>query len=68
MGRTGVELFTGGGGLAMAVHRAGFRPLLFNEFAKWACETLALNGAEVVEDLEKLRIPFPGDPSASGGR
>jgi len=62
MGRTGVELFTGGGGLAMAVHRAGFRPLLFNEFAKWACETLALNGAEVVEDLEKLRIPFPGDP------
>ncbi|WP_217495698.1 hypothetical protein [Staphylococcus aureus] len=32
--RTGVELFAGGGGLAMAVQRAGFRPLLFNEVAK----------------------------------
>ncbi|MFF4988965.1 DNA cytosine methyltransferase [Streptosporangium saharense] len=42
--RTGVELFAGGGGLAMAVQRAGFRPLLFNEVAKRACETLAVNG------------------------
>ncbi|MEO3807152.1 DNA cytosine methyltransferase [Nonomuraea sp. B1E8] len=46
--RTGVELFAGGGGLAMAVRRAGFRPLLFNEFAKRACETLALNGEKPI--------------------
>ena len=42
---TCVELFTGGGGLAMAVHAAGFRHLLLNEFAKRACETLRANKA-----------------------
>ncbi|MFE5565478.1 DNA cytosine methyltransferase [Amycolatopsis japonica] len=41
--RTSVELFAGGGGLAMGVERAGFHPLLFNEFAKYACETLDVN-------------------------
>ncbi|MEU8473489.1 DNA cytosine methyltransferase [Streptomyces hygroscopicus] len=40
---TSVELFAGGGGLAMAVHNAGFRPLLVNEFHKRACETLRSN-------------------------
>lgn len=45
-GRTSVELFAGGGGLAKAVSDAGFRPLLLNEFASRACETLAANGAE----------------------
>lgn len=44
--RTGVELFAGAGGLAMAVHQAGFRPLLFNEFAPRACQTLEANGAK----------------------
>ncbi|MCY0927052.1 DNA (cytosine-5-)-methyltransferase [Streptomyces sp. H27-H1] len=43
---TSVELFAGGGGLAMAVHNAGFRPLLVNEFHKRACETLLANLAE----------------------
>ncbi|MEV6571805.1 DNA (cytosine-5-)-methyltransferase [Streptomyces sp. NPDC051577] len=43
---TSVELFAGGGGLAMAVHNAGFRPLLVNEFHKRACETLRANLAE----------------------
>src|SRR5262249_17104776 len=37
---TSIELFTGGGGLAMAMHRTGFRHLLCNEFAPHACETL----------------------------
>ncbi|UED84775.1 DNA cytosine methyltransferase [Streptomyces profundus] len=40
---TCVELFAGGGGLAMAVHAAGFRPLLVNEYAKRACESLSSN-------------------------
>ena len=37
---TSVELFAGGGGLAIALHEAGFRHLLLNELAKKACETL----------------------------
>ncbi|MFF5633573.1 DNA cytosine methyltransferase [Streptomyces sp. NPDC012825] len=40
---TCVELFAGGGGLAMGVHAAGFRPLLVNEYAKRAIETLQAN-------------------------
>ncbi|QNP71699.1 DNA cytosine methyltransferase [Streptomyces roseirectus] len=48
---TCVELFAGGGGLAMAVHAAGFHPLLVNEYAKRACETLRIN------------LPNPADPT-----
>lgn len=60
--RTGVELFAGAGGLAMAVHRAGFRPLLFNEFAKRACETLEANGAKRLLDGQKpTRAPGPAE-------
>ncbi|MFI6867266.1 DNA cytosine methyltransferase [Nocardia sp. NPDC050406] len=59
--RTSVELFAGGGGLAMAVERAGFRPLLFNEFAKRACETLAANVATPLDEGQPLRIPGPGE-------
>ncbi|MFE7453069.1 DNA cytosine methyltransferase [Streptomyces griseus] len=60
--RTGVELFAGAGGLAMAVHRAGFRPLLFNEFAKRACETLEANGAQRLPEGQKpTRAPAPGE-------
>jgi DNA (cytosine-5)-methyltransferase 1 len=57
--RTSVELFAGGGGLAMAVHRAGFRPLLVNELVKHACQTLKANVAELRGEEE--RIPAPGD-------
>ncbi|MEU3623812.1 DNA cytosine methyltransferase [Amycolatopsis coloradensis] len=69
--RTSVELFAGGGGLAMGVERAGFRPLLFNEFAKYACETLRANIAKrrkadethdpSTGDEAPLVIPAPGD-------
>ncbi|WP_030606490.1 DNA cytosine methyltransferase [Streptomyces achromogenes] len=59
--RTGVELFAGAGGLAMAVHRAGFRPLLFNEFAKRACETLEANVAVRVPASERPAVPGPGE-------
>ncbi|WP_035286100.1 DNA cytosine methyltransferase [Actinokineospora spheciospongiae] len=40
---TSVELFSGGGGLAQAMHEAGFRHLVVNEFSKRACETLLAN-------------------------
>ncbi|MGW1059542.1 DNA cytosine methyltransferase [Micromonospora rubida] len=57
--RTSVELFAGGGGLAMAVHRAGFRPLLVNELVRYACDTLKANVAVSRGDEE--RIPSPGE-------
>lgn len=61
--RTSVELFAGGGGLAMAVESAGFRPLLLNEFARRACETLVANVADPHElDGERPPpIPTPGE-------
>jgi DNA (cytosine-5)-methyltransferase 1 len=58
--RTSVELFAGGGGLAMAVHRAGFRPLLLNEFVRHACDTLEANGA--VPRGEEEKVPEPDEP------
>ncbi len=52
----------------MAVERAGFQPLLFNEFAKRACETLAANGAVQLEEGEDPSIPGPGeDPPLIAG-
>ncbi len=44
---TSVELFTGGGGLALAMHRAGFRHVLAVEWEKRACATLLRNTAAV---------------------
>jgi DNA (cytosine-5)-methyltransferase 1 len=43
---TSIELFTGGGGLALAMHGAGFRHLLAVELERRACATLRLNQAE----------------------
>lgn len=42
---TSIELFTGGGGLAWAMHEAGFRHLLVNELEPRACKTLRTNVA-----------------------
>ena len=42
---TSIELFSGGGGLAMALHDAGFRHLLLNEYDRRACATLRANSA-----------------------
>ncbi len=40
---TGIELFAGGGGLALGLHKAGIKNLLLVEFNHAACETLRLN-------------------------
>jgi DNA (cytosine-5)-methyltransferase 1 len=53
-GLSSVELFSGGGGLALAMHRAGFRHLLVNELERRPCETLRVNGA----------ANAPGSPAA----
>jgi DNA (cytosine-5)-methyltransferase 1 len=42
---TSIELFSGGGGLAWAMHEAGFQHALVNELEHRACETLRANGA-----------------------
>lgn len=42
---TSIELFSGGGGLAEAMHRVGYRHLLVNERHPRACRTLRLNRA-----------------------
>jgi DNA (cytosine-5)-methyltransferase 1 len=42
---TSIELFSGGGGLALAMHEAGFRHLLAVELDRRACATLRANRA-----------------------
>lgn len=49
-----IELFTGGGGLALAMHHAGFRHLLAVELDHRACSTLRLN---VATDLDPSLLP-----------
>lgn len=46
---TSIELFAGGGGLALGIHDAGFEHLLVNELDRRACETLRAN---VADDFE----------------
>lgn len=43
---TSVELFAGAGGLALGMHKAGFRHVLLNEMDTQACQTLRVNHPE----------------------
>ena len=43
---TSVELFAGAGGLALGMHKAGFRHVLLNEMDTQACQTLRVNNPE----------------------
>lgn len=63
--RTSVELFAGGGGLAMGVHRAGFRPLLFNEFDARACGTLEATARRTLgpSGVRRTTSPKPRPPA-----
>ena len=54
---TSIELFAGGGGLALGMEQAGFHHIMLNENNHWACETLRLNRPEwnvVEEDLHNV--------------
>jgi len=52
---TSIELFTGGGGLALAMHQAGFRHLLAVELDARACQTLRLGPAATWDP----QVPLP---------
>lgn len=50
-----VELFAGGGGLALGTHRAGFSTEIVSEWNKWCCDTLRENrdaGYPLVEGID----------------
>ncbi|MDT7605975.1 MAG: (cytosine-5)-methyltransferase 1 [Pseudonocardiales bacterium] len=63
-GPSSVELFSGGGGLALAMHRAGFRHLLVNELERRPCETLRVNGVASRPDAPHGWPLVPGDVRA----
>jgi DNA (cytosine-5)-methyltransferase 1 len=63
---TSIELFTGGGGLARAMHTSGFRHVLVNEFDRRACATLRRNGAVEAGDEATAQRVTRGWPLIEG--
>jgi DNA (cytosine-5)-methyltransferase 1 len=59
-GATSIELFTGGGGMALGLHQAGFEHLAVNEIDVRSLETLSANlgGTHLDESIWPL---LPGD-------
>jgi len=51
-----LDLFTGVGGLALGLERAGFRSVAFVEWEREACETLKLNKAEGPKEAREWNI------------
>jgi DNA (cytosine-5)-methyltransferase 1 len=59
--RTSVELFTGGGGLALGLHEAGFRHLAINERDVRSLDTLSANFASPSRARHDRWPLLPGD-------
>ena len=64
---TSVELFTGAGGLALGIHRAGFHHLAVVERDRDSCDTLRLNRARgliawPIEERDVAAFDFSGYP------
>lgn len=59
-----IELFAGGGGLAIGMEKAGFKHILLNEFDKSACDTLIHNRPDwnvVHDDVHNVDFtPYKG--------
>lgn len=59
-----IELFAGGGGLAIGMEKAGFKHILLNEFDKSACDTLIHNRPDwnvVLDDVHNVDFtPYKG--------
>jgi DNA (cytosine-5)-methyltransferase 1 len=55
-----VELFGGAGGLALGTHFAGFRPEMFVEWDRWACDTVRENKADGFHAVQDVEV-FQGD-------
>ena len=63
---TSIELFTGGGGLALAMEREGFRHLLAVEWDKRACATVRLNRPSADSDVDRGGDTQHGWPLVEG--
>lgn len=55
-----VELFGGAGGLALGTHVAGFRPEMFVEWDRWACDTVRENQKDGFAAVQNIPV-FHGD-------
>src|SRR5437588_11661034 len=53
---TSIELFSGAGGLALGLERAGFRHLCLVELEKYSCATLRSNSRRGVLRIDEDRI------------
>jgi DNA (cytosine-5)-methyltransferase 1 len=59
--KTSIELFAGGGGLALGLQRAGFHHLAVNEIDERSLETLRANYASARRPVRKRWPLLPGD-------
>lgn len=59
--RTSIELFAGGGGLALGLHQAGFQHVAVNELDSRSLDTLRANFASARRPVRKRWPLMPGD-------